>query len=99
MASGHHRRRPARDQDAAELVERAKKDKLNCGSFELGSAPNLVMELFKSRTGMAMEHIPCKGVAQRYSVGGGTPADIGKRIRDSINLWGPVVKQAGIVVE
>ena len=38
-------------------------------------------------------------VAQGYSVGGGTPADRGKRIKDSIDLWGPVVKQAGSIVE
>ncbi|MCZ4314835.1 tripartite tricarboxylate transporter substrate binding protein [Comamonadaceae bacterium G21597-S1] len=46
-----------------ELVEYSKKHRVNYGSFGIGTAPNLVMELFKSQTGMTIEHIPYKGVA------------------------------------
>ncbi len=49
----------------AELVALAKKDpgKLNYGSTGQGSGSHLTMELFKARTGIAMQHVPFAGAA------------------------------------
>ncbi len=49
----------------AELVALAKKDpgKLNYGSTGVGSGSHLTMELFKTRTGTAMTHVPFRGAA------------------------------------
>lgn len=46
-----------------ELVELSKTRDLNYGSFGVGTAPQLVMELFKSQSGLKMEHIPYNGIA------------------------------------
>jgi tripartite-type tricarboxylate transporter receptor subunit TctC len=45
-------------------LARAKPDALNYGSAGNGSAAHILMELFKSRTGTAMRHIPYRGTAQ-----------------------------------
>ena len=47
----------------AELIDLAKKEpgKLNYGSTGVGSGSHLAMELFKSRTGVEMTHIPYAG--------------------------------------
>jgi tripartite-type tricarboxylate transporter receptor subunit TctC len=49
----------------AELIALAKKDpgKLNYGSTGAGSGSHLTMELFKTRTGTDMAHIPFRGAA------------------------------------
>jgi tripartite-type tricarboxylate transporter receptor subunit TctC len=49
----------------AELVALAKKDagKLNYGSTGQGSGSHLAMELFKTRTGTQMQHVPFRGAA------------------------------------
>jgi tripartite-type tricarboxylate transporter receptor subunit TctC len=49
----------------AELVALAKKDagKLNYGSTGVGSGSHLTMELFKTRTGAQMTHVPFRGAA------------------------------------
>lgn len=49
----------------ADLVALAKKDagKLNYGSTGPGSASHLAMELFKSKTGIQMQHVPFRGAA------------------------------------
>lgn len=49
----------------AELIALAKKDpgKLNYGSTGAGSGSHLTMELFKTRTGTALTHIPFRGAA------------------------------------
>lgn len=49
----------------AELVALARKDpgKLNYGSTGQGSGSHLTMELFKARTGTAMQHVPFQGAA------------------------------------
>jgi tripartite-type tricarboxylate transporter receptor subunit TctC len=49
----------------ADLVALAKKDpgKLNYGSTGQGSGSHLAMELFKTRTGTAMQHVPFRGAA------------------------------------
>jgi tripartite-type tricarboxylate transporter receptor subunit TctC len=51
--------------DVAELVALAKSKPggLNCGSTGVGSASHLTMELFKTRTGVAMLHVPFRGSA------------------------------------
>jgi len=45
-------------------LARARPDTLNYGSAGNGSAAHILMELFKSRTGTAMRHIPYRGTAQ-----------------------------------
>lgn len=49
----------------AELVAIARKDpgKLNYGSTGLGSGSHLAMELFRTRTGTEMQHVPFRGAA------------------------------------
>jgi tripartite-type tricarboxylate transporter receptor subunit TctC len=49
----------------ADLIAVAKKDpgKLNYGSTGLGSGSHLAMELFKTRTGTDMQHVPFRGAA------------------------------------
>ena len=49
----------------ADLVAIATRDpgKLNYGSTGLGSGSHLAMELFKSRTGTQMQHVPFRGAA------------------------------------
>jgi tripartite-type tricarboxylate transporter receptor subunit TctC len=49
----------------AELVALAKKDpgKLNYGSTGQGSGSHLAMELFKTRTGTQLQHVPFRGAA------------------------------------
>jgi tripartite-type tricarboxylate transporter receptor subunit TctC len=49
----------------AELIALAKKDagKLNYGSTGVGSGSHLTMELFKTKTGTAMTHVPFRGAA------------------------------------
>lgn len=49
----------------AELVALAKKDpgKINCGSTGQGSASHLTLELFKSKAGVNITHVPYKGSA------------------------------------
>ena len=50
----------------AVLIERAKATpgKLNFGSTGVGSGSHLAMELFMSRTGTKMQHVPYQGAAQ-----------------------------------
>jgi tripartite-type tricarboxylate transporter receptor subunit TctC len=49
----------------ADLIALAKKDpgKLNAGSTGVGSGSHLTLELFKSRTGIDVKHIPFRGSA------------------------------------
>jgi tripartite-type tricarboxylate transporter receptor subunit TctC len=46
-----------------EFVELSKTKPLNYGSFGPGTAPHLVMELFKKQSGARIEHIPYGGIA------------------------------------
>lgn len=46
-----------------ELVELSKTRQLNYGSFGVGTAPQLVMELFKAQSGLRMQHVPYNGIA------------------------------------
>ncbi len=49
----------------AELVEWSKKnpDKMNYGSFGIGSEPHLMFEWLKNKTGLRMTHVPFQGFA------------------------------------
>ena len=49
----------------ADLIALAKRDpgKLNCGSTGVGSASHLTLELFQTRTGTRMTHVPFRGAA------------------------------------
>ena len=51
----------------AELVDAAKKmpDAMNYGSTGIGSASHLTAELFKTRAGVDIRHIPCRGAAPK----------------------------------
>jgi tripartite-type tricarboxylate transporter receptor subunit TctC len=51
--------------NVGELVALAKKDpgKLNYGSTGLGSGSHLTMELFRTKTGTQMQHVPFRGAA------------------------------------
>ncbi len=46
-----------------ELVALSKTRSLNYGSFGIGTAPHLVMEIFKAQSGCTMAHIPFAGIA------------------------------------
>lgn len=46
-----------------DFVELSKSKQLNYGSFGPGTAPHLVMELFKKQSGAKIEHIPYGGIA------------------------------------
>ncbi len=46
------------------VLAKSKPGTLNYGSFGNGSQPHLIMELLKQQAGIALEHIPSKGVAQ-----------------------------------
>lgn len=50
---------------AGELIARARKEpgKLNYGSTGAGSGSHLAMELFKTKTGTEMQHVPFRGAA------------------------------------
>jgi tripartite-type tricarboxylate transporter receptor subunit TctC len=47
----------------AEFVALAKEKELNCGSTGVGSASHLTLELFKTRTGAKLVHVPFRGSA------------------------------------
>ncbi len=51
--------------NVGELIALAKKDpgKLNYGSTGLGSGSHLTMELFRTKTGTQMQHVPFRGAA------------------------------------
>jgi tripartite-type tricarboxylate transporter receptor subunit TctC len=46
-----------------ELVELSRRKDLNYGSFGIGTAPQLVMEMFKAASGARIQHIPYNGIA------------------------------------
>ena len=54
---------PARNMPEFMAYAKANPGKLNYGSAGAGSAPHLAVELFASKTGQAMTHIPYKGSA------------------------------------
>ncbi|MFZ4759388.1 MAG: Bug family tripartite tricarboxylate transporter substrate binding protein, partial [Burkholderiaceae bacterium] len=55
---------PARTAPELIAYARANPGKLNCASAGVGSPHHLIAELFKSRTGIVMNHVPYKGASQ-----------------------------------
>lgn len=55
---------PARTVPELIAHARANPGKLNCASAGVGSPHHLIAELFKSRTGIVMNHVPYKGASQ-----------------------------------
>ena len=72
-----------------ELIElaKAKPGELNFASSGVGAAAHLTMEMFKSRTGIDMLHIPYKGTA------GALQDVIGGRINVMFDVVGPLMPQ------
>src|SRR3954454_10201225 len=72
-----------------ELIElaKAKPGQLNFASSGVGAAAHLTMELFKSRTGINMQHIPYKGTA------GALQDTVGGRINVMFDVVGPLMPQ------
>jgi tripartite-type tricarboxylate transporter receptor subunit TctC len=55
---------PVRDIPELIAYARANPGKLNCASAGVGSPHHLIAELFKSRNGIRMNHVPYKGASQ-----------------------------------
>jgi tripartite-type tricarboxylate transporter receptor subunit TctC len=72
-----------------ELIQlaKAKPGELNFASSGVGAAAHLTMEMFKSRTGIDMQHIPYKGTA------GALQDVIGGRINVMFDVVGPLMPQ------
>src|ERR1700742_3918290 len=72
-----------------ELIQlaKAKPGELNFASSGVGAAAHLTMEMFKSRTGIDMVHIPYKGTA------GALQDVIGGRINVMFDIIGPLMPQ------
>jgi tripartite-type tricarboxylate transporter receptor subunit TctC len=72
-----------------ELIQlaKAKPGELNFASSGVGAAAHLTMEMFKSRTGIDMVHIPYKGTA------GALQDVIGGRINVMFDVVGPLMPQ------
>jgi tripartite-type tricarboxylate transporter receptor subunit TctC len=49
--------------NVADFIGMAKEKELNCGSTGVGSASHLTLELFKTRTGAKLVHVPFRGSA------------------------------------
>jgi tripartite-type tricarboxylate transporter receptor subunit TctC len=75
--------------NVAELIAlaKAKPGELNFASSGVGAAAHLTMEMFKSRTGIDMVHIPYKGTA------GALQDVIGGRINVMFDVVGPLMPQ------
>jgi tripartite-type tricarboxylate transporter receptor subunit TctC len=68
-------------------LAKAKPGELNFASSGVGAAAHLTMEMFKSRTGIEMQHIPYKGTA------GALQDVIGGRINVMFDVVGPLMPQ------
>jgi tripartite-type tricarboxylate transporter receptor subunit TctC len=68
-------------------LAKAKPGELNFASSGVGAAAHLTMEMFKSRTGIDMLHIPYKGTA------GALQDVIGGRINVMFDVVGPLMPQ------
>jgi tripartite-type tricarboxylate transporter receptor subunit TctC len=78
---------PANDVQELIALARAKPGELNFASSGVGAAAHLTMEMFKSRTGIDMLHIPYKGTA------GALQDVIGGRINVMFDVVGPLMPQ------
>ena len=78
---------PANNVQELIALARAKPGTLNFASSGVGAAAHLTMEMFKSRTGIDMQHIPYKGTA------GALQDVIGGRINVMFDVVGPLMPQ------
>lgn len=78
---------PANNVQELIALAKAKPGALNFASSGVGAAAHLTMEMFKSRTGTDMQHIPYKGTA------GALQDVIGGRINVMFDVVGPLMPQ------
>src|ERR1700742_648833 len=78
---------PANNVQELIALAKAKPGELNFASSGVGAAAHLTMEMFKSRTGIDMQHIPYKGTA------GALQDVIGGRINVMFDIIGPLMPQ------
>jgi tripartite-type tricarboxylate transporter receptor subunit TctC len=78
---------PANNVQELIALAKAKSGELNFASSGVGAAAHLTMEMFKSRTGIDMQHIPYKGTA------GALQDVIGGRINVMFDVVGPLMPQ------
>src|SRR5258707_6335380 len=78
---------PANNVQELIALAKAKPGELNFASSGVGAAAHLTMEMFKSRTGIDMLHIPYKGTA------GALQDVIGGRISVMFDIVGPLMPQ------
>jgi tripartite-type tricarboxylate transporter receptor subunit TctC len=76
---------PANNVQELIALAKAKPGELNFASSGVGAAAHLTMEMFKSRTGIDMQHIPYKGTA------GALQDVIGGRINVMFDVVGPLM--------
>src|ERR1700710_857382 len=78
---------PANNVQELIALAKAKPGELNFASSGVGAAAHLTMEMFKSRTGIDMQHIPYKGTA------GALQDTVGGRINVMFDIVGPLMEQ------
>jgi tripartite-type tricarboxylate transporter receptor subunit TctC len=78
---------PANNVQELIALAKAKPGQLNFASSGIGAAAHLTMEMFKSRTGIQMQHIPYKGTA------GALQDTVGGQINVMFDIIGPLMPQ------
>jgi tripartite-type tricarboxylate transporter receptor subunit TctC len=78
---------PASNMKELIALAKVKPGELNFASSGVGAAAHLTMEMFKSRTGINMQHIPYKGTA------GALQDTVGGRINVMFDVVGPLMPQ------
>src|SRR6187431_709185 len=78
---------PASNVKELVALAKAKPGELNFASSGVGAAAHLTMEMFKSRMGIDMQHIPYKGTA------GALQDTVGGRINVMFDIVGPLMPQ------
>src|SRR6195952_1305324 len=78
---------PASNVQELIALAKAKPGELNFASSGVGAAAHLTMEMFKSRTGINMQHIPYKGTA------GALQDNVGGQINLMFEIVGPLMPQ------
>ncbi len=78
---------PANNVKELVALAKAKPGELNFASSGVGAAAHLTMEMFKSRMGIDMQHVPYKGTA------GALQDTVGGRINVMFDIVGPLMPQ------
>jgi tripartite-type tricarboxylate transporter receptor subunit TctC len=78
---------PASNMQELIALAKAKPGELNFASSGVGAAAHLTMEMFKSRTGINLQHVPYKGTA------GALQDTVGGRINVMFDVVGPLMPQ------